>query len=213
MTRTISSTADIANGPVLIFDGRNGQFVSSAIKHSGNLHTLQWSPDGRRLLTAGYNLEVLVWDAAAGAQLLAPLQMPAGDDCGARWSPDGRFIVTWSDDTNARVWDSSTGEAITPLLKHTGIIRSVFMTRSNRLVTASEPDLLRAWDLNETPLLPDVLADHAKLLSGRRLNAAGVMLPLKPEELAELGLRPIEKNPHAPWRVSNNSTFLQFSGW
>ncbi len=48
------------------------------------------------------------------------------------------------------------------------------------------PDQLRAWDLKETSLAPDALADYAMLLSGRRLSPNGAMLILKPEELAGL---------------------------
>jgi hypothetical protein len=60
------------------------------------------------------------------------------------------------------------------------------LVANNRLVTLSFPNLMRAWDLTETRLSADVIADYAKLVSGRRLNTAGVMLPLKPTELAEL---------------------------
>lgn len=72
------------------------------------------------------------------------------------------------------------------MLKHSGDIQFAFMPNSQRLITASYPDLLRAWDLTESHLAVDVIADYAKLVSGRRLNDAGVMLPLKPTELAEL---------------------------
>jgi WD40 repeat protein len=106
---------------------------------------------------------------------------------GARWSPDGRFIVTRNDKKQVRVWDAATGEAVTPLLAHEGEVKMSFMTTGDRLITASEPDLLRAWDLQETQLAPDVLTDYAKFLSGRYLSAAGVILELKPNELAELG--------------------------
>jgi WD40 repeat protein len=174
------------NGPVTILDGRSGQVISSTIKHTANLAWVEWAPDSRRLLTAGWNSEALVWDTDTGEQLLGPLRMPDGDILVARWSPDGRSMITRSDKQQVRVWDATTGEAVTPLLKHSGDVGFMFMTHSNRLITASQPDLLRAWDLNETALPRDVLADYAKLVSGRRLDAAGVMLHLKPNELAEL---------------------------
>ena len=127
-----------------------------------------------------------MWDAVTGTQLLAPLSLPKGDVRVAHWSPDGRFIIGRSDKRQARVWDADTGEAVTPLLKHSGDIRFAFMTRSHRLITASDPDLLRAWDLKPTLLTAEVIADYARLLSGRRLNASGVLLPVKASELAEL---------------------------
>jgi len=40
--------------------------------------------------------------------------------------------------TSSDVWDTATGEAVTPLLKHSGDIRFAFMTRRNRLITASD---------------------------------------------------------------------------
>jgi WD40 repeat protein len=172
------------NGPVTVLDGRSGQVISSTIRHTANLAWVEWAPDSRRLLTAGWNSQALVWDAVTGAQLLGPLRMPEGDVEVARWSPDGRFIITRSDKHQVRVWDATTGEAVTPLLQHSGEVGFMFMTHSDRLITASQPDLLRAWDLKETALPPDVLADYAKLVSGRWLNAAGVLLPLEPDQLA-----------------------------
>ncbi len=175
-----------SNGPVTVLEARTGRVISTSILHSGILSWMEWNPDGRRLLTAGNNDEVLVWDVETGAQLLGPLQTPGAFNRFARWSPDGRYIITRNDDKKVRVWDATTGEAVTPLLKHSGDVAFAFMTRSNRLITGTFPDLLRAWDLKETPLPSDVLADYAKLLSGRHLNAADMMLALQSEELAEL---------------------------
>jgi len=138
------------------------------------------------LLTAGHDDQVLVWDVVSGRQLLAPLRTPGGIIRMARWSPDGRFIITRSDDRTARVWDAATGEAVTPALKHAGDVAFARMTGTDRLITASYPDLLRAWDLEESTLPPDVLAAYAKWLSGRRLTSAGTLLALRPEEWADL---------------------------
>ncbi len=174
------------SGRVTVLDGDNARVVSDSIKHTSNLSWVEWSPDSRRLLTAGYNDEILVWDADLGIQLLGPMRTPGGDVRAARWSPDGRFIVTRNDGRKVRIWEAATGEAVTPLLDHSGDVGFAFMTRDSRLITASEPNLIRAWELSPTTLPPEVLADYAKLASGRRLNAAGVMLSLTPLELGEL---------------------------
>ena len=67
-----------------------------------------------------------------------------------------------------------------------GKVRGAFLTPANRLVTVSDPDLLRSWDLSATKLPAEAIADYARLLAGRRLNSAGVLLPLGSYELAEL---------------------------
>ena len=188
-----------------IIDLQTGELAVPQFKHGGSLFDLDWSPDGKRLLTVGWGVKV--WDATTGEMFGAPLE----GDMSARWSADGRFIITRGDENRARVYDASTAEPatlstlfpssnpafvrvydgfttepVTPFLPHSGYIRWLCITPANRLITASDPNLLRAWDLKPTPLAVDVIADYAKLLSGRRLNASGVVLPLNAKELAEL---------------------------
>jgi WD40 repeat protein len=147
---------------------------------------VDWSPDGTRLTTSGLTPEVKVWNAATGEQLLAPLHLGTKPIKTAQWSLDGRFIVARSDDNVVRVWDAATGEPVTPILKHEGYIRLAHLVVHNRLITLSLPDLMRAWDLTATRLPAELLAGYAKLVSGRRFNAAGVVVPVKPSELAQL---------------------------
>jgi WD40 repeat protein len=169
-----------------ICDLTTGQRVTPPFKHGGSLLDIDWSPDGRRVLTAGLAHDVRIWEAATGELSLSPLPTGKHHNRAGRWSADGRFIVTRSDDRLARVWDASSAEAVTPVFQHSGEIRWACITPDNRLITASEPNLLRAWDLIPTALAPDALVDYAKLLSGRRLNASGALIPLKSDELERL---------------------------
>ena len=169
-----------------VWSTHTGEPLSPPMRNGGALTWVDWSPDGKRIAMAGLTPEVRVWDASTGDLSLPPLRLGNQPLRTATWSLDGRFIVARSDDNTTRVWDAATGEAVTPLLKHTGRIHLAQLVANNRLITLSDPNLLRAWDLNETSLSQDILADYARLLSGRRLTAAGVMLPVKPHELAEL---------------------------
>lgn len=169
-----------------IYDSRSTEPLTPPLRHDGEVAFLDWSPDGRRITTAGDNPEVRVWDAASGELLLPPLRLGTSPVTTGLWSLDGRFIVARSDDNLVRVWDAATGEPVTPPLRHDGFVRFARMLANNRLITMSLPDVMRAWDLVETPLPADVIADYARLASGRRLNAAGAMVALKPDEITEL---------------------------
>jgi WD40 repeat protein len=147
---------------------------------------VDWSPDGKRIAMAGLTPEIRVWNAASGELSLPPLRLGNQPLQTVMWSLDGRFLVARSDENLVRVWDAATGEPVTPVLKHNSFVRLAHLVANNRLVTLSLPNLMRAWDLTETRLPADVIADYAKLVAGRRLSAAGLLLPLKPEELAKL---------------------------
>jgi WD40 repeat protein len=128
----------------------------------------------------------MIWNAATGELWHSPMTIGVKAARSARWSADGRFVFTRSDDNRARVWDAATTEAVTPLLEHAGYIRWGCITPGNRLITASDPNLLRAWDLKPITLPVAVIADYARLLAGRRLNENGVLIRLPADQLAEL---------------------------
>ncbi len=73
--------------------------------HSGDVQAAAFSPDGKRVVTAGSDGNVRVWDAATGAELLT-LRGPAGGAAEVGFGPDGRRIVATAGGGTARVWDT-----------------------------------------------------------------------------------------------------------
>lgn len=113
------------------------------------LYSVQWSPDGTRLLAGEYTGMVLVWDAITGQELFrfTDHDNKIGNGGRGRWSPDGTQIATWSMDNSARLWDAANGELLHTLEGHTGeIVSAFFSPDGTHLLTISEDSTARIWD-------------------------------------------------------------------
>jgi serine/threonine protein kinase/DNA-binding beta-propeller fold protein YncE len=93
---------------------------------------VSFSPDGRRVLTAGRTGRV--WDVATGEAVTPVLEHPNITLSHALFSPDGRRLLTAGWQT-VRVWDAATGKPVTGFLTQGSNIESVtFNPDGNRVI-------------------------------------------------------------------------------
>jgi WD40 repeat protein len=69
--------------------------------HTSYVVSVEWSPDGDRILTTSGDGTARIWDAATG-QERATLRGNNSDVGSAAWSHNGRYIVTADSDGAAR---------------------------------------------------------------------------------------------------------------
>jgi WD40 repeat protein/serine/threonine protein kinase len=116
-----------------------------SLKHARMVSSAQFSPDGKRLVTASWDNSARVWDALTGQPLTPPMQHYA-PALSAQFSPDGLRVVTASGG-DARVWAVQTGQPLTEPLKHGNEVLDAQFTRDGtRVVTVVRGGHAQVWD-------------------------------------------------------------------
>jgi WD40 repeat protein len=146
-------------GDVKIWDVRAGREVLSLGGHTGGVHSVALSPDGRLLASGGWVRDgsgevtvgvVTVWDAHTGREVLN-LKGPTNDRAGlvdsVAFSPDGKRLASVSGGKTVQVWDVETGQEVLTLDGHADKVDGVaFSPDGKRIVSASWDKTVRVWD-------------------------------------------------------------------
>ena len=107
---------------------------------------VEFSHDGRRIVTTSNHETARLWDGASG-QRIAILEGHNDAVWHAVFSPDDTRIVTASLDKTARLWDGMSGAPIAILAGHEDEVKyASFSPDGRRIVTASNDGTARLWD-------------------------------------------------------------------
>ena len=132
--------------------------------HTGLVYAVSFSPDGSRLVSAGDDLTIRLWDTATGA-LQQELRGHTEQIFAAVFHPDGSRVASAGRDRVIRIWDTATGTEMARLPGHTDYIFSLaFSPDGSTLISGSGDSTVRLW---ETGSLAQRLTARAEL---RRLR-------------------------------------------
>lgn len=135
--------------------------------HAGSVRSIAFSPNGRLLASGGDDRTVRLWNPETGQQIGRPLAGHTDTVRSVAFSPDGAIVASGGDDATIRLWDAATGRPRAVLGPgnakdparpgHTAPVLSIAFTRDGKLVSGSEDETVRLWDVS----------------TGRQLNKLG----------------------------------------
>ncbi len=120
---------------------------SFSIDGSVTAHEANYSPDGKFVVSAHSNGDVVIWDAPKGIVLEKINSAHASAALSARYNPNGTKFVTASADGTAKVWDATTA-ALLSTVSHLGnppLSAASFLDDAT-IVTAASDGSVMSWD-------------------------------------------------------------------
>ncbi len=121
--------------------------IAGLIGHSGWIRACAFSPDGKRILTAGDDSTARLWEGESGKEIRR-FEGHSGWIWACVFSPDGKRILTAGDDSTARLWEAKSGKEIRRFEGHSGWIRAcAFSPDGKRILTAGIGSTARLWDV------------------------------------------------------------------
>ena len=143
--------------------------------HSEPIDVVEWSPDGRLLLTADL-ATVRLWDAAAGQELY---QLPGHFQTSAiNWVNNDQLLTLGGLDQLVRVWDVAAQQPLALLGNYgtTGEIRTLAWSPDNtRLAVLGSDDVVRIWDASSGAVV-QALVGHT--IRGPRIGGGNGYQPV-----------------------------------
>jgi WD40 repeat protein len=152
---------------VAVVDGVTGQgqpgFLTGSTRPTGPVHSLAWSPDGKRLasgngefiasnITDVSDFTARIWDVASG-QPVRMFRSFADSVKVVVWSPDGKMLVTGTADAALQIWDIESGQVTKAMKTRAGVAGVAWLPNGKYLIVGCSDGALQLWNATSGNLL------------------------------------------------------------
>jgi WD40 repeat protein len=136
-----------ASCPIYLWDAKTGMQTKSLVGHRGDVSTVRFLADGKRLLSAGHDGQLILWEIATGKELKRMSHGPDSVIYRAALSPDGKQALTAGfRDSTVRLWDIEKGAELRRFEGHPGAVLDVaFSPDGKRALSTDSQCTVKLW--------------------------------------------------------------------
>ncbi|MDB6118936.1 MAG: translocation protein TolB [Verrucomicrobiaceae bacterium] len=158
------------SGVAYQFNVADGKLVRKFAGHTDALYALAISPDGKQLVTGGYDQKIKLWDLATGKEK-ATLKGHNGCINALAFRPDGKVLASASADRTIKLWDAIRATRLDtfsqPLKEQFAV---AFSADGKTLVAGGADSRIRQWQISDkategsNPILETKFAHEGSVL-------------------------------------------------
>ncbi len=123
--------------------------------HTDTVQAIAWSPDGKRIASAGNAAQLHVWNSRNGQRYFTCFGH--GDIIQAvAWSPNGKYIASGSRDHTVRIWDAVSGQVVSIYRGHPSSVNAICWAPEYNgplIVSGSDDPVVHIWHAPDTRLI------------------------------------------------------------
>jgi WD40 repeat protein len=162
-----------------------GKQISLEMRHAAEINTIEFSRNGKWIVTASNDDTARVWNAITGQQV--SIMQYSADVNSAHFSSDGERVITASKDCTVQIWDRATGYPLNVPIQHKDEVSFAgFNPNGKQIVTSSWDGYTRLWEIPEVFKVGHQFPEFLQKFSGFHINNQGSLESTRLETKADL---------------------------
>lgn len=136
------------------FDLNNYQLLNENFEHSNSVFSIVLSHDKSKLLSAGRDATLKIWNASSNLTLEKSIVAHMFAINNIYYSPDGKLFATCSMDKSIKIWDAENFSLLKVIDKSrnaghaTSINKLMWTTFNNNLISVSDDRNISIWNID-----------------------------------------------------------------